>query len=98
MRADSETADVDQLDFDILTRLEAGESWFRPAGPTENARALFAETVERLLKLRARGWVRFPDGRIARSEQGAYLMVGPCDLTEAGRRALADDRRLGPRG
>ena len=96
-RADRETADVDQLDFDLLTRLEAGESVFRPAGQTENARALFAETVERLLKLRARGWVRFPDGRIARNEQGAYLMVGPCDLTEAGRRALADDRRLGPR-
>jgi hypothetical protein len=46
---------MDQLDFDLLTRLEAGDSVFRPAGPTENARALFVETVERLLKLRARG-------------------------------------------
>ena len=88
---------MDQTDFDLLSRLEAGESVFRPAGQTENARELFAQTAERLLQLRARGWVRFPDGRIARNEQGAYLMVGPCDLTEAGRRALADDRRLGPR-
>jgi hypothetical protein len=88
---------MEQLDFDLLCRLEAGESVFRPTGPSEDARALFVETVERLLKVRGHGWVRFPDGRIARNEQGAYLMVGPCDLTEAGRRALADDRRLGPR-
>jgi hypothetical protein len=75
---------MDQLDFGLLCRLEAGESVFRPAGQTEGARAAFAQTVEQLLQLRARGWVRFPDGRIARNEQGAYLMVGPCDLTEAG--------------
>ncbi|MFL5496505.1 MAG: hypothetical protein ACJ8DC_19120 [Gemmatimonadales bacterium] len=88
---------MDQLDFDTLSRLEAGESVFRPTARSDDAREQFAITVERLLQLRARGWVRFPDGRIARNEQGAYLMVGPCDLTEAGRRALADDRRLGPR-
>jgi hypothetical protein len=88
---------VDQIEFDLLSRLESGESVFRPAAQSENARALFADTVELLLKLRGRGWVRFPDGRIARNEQGACLIVGPCDLTEAGRRALADDRRLGPR-
>jgi hypothetical protein len=89
---------MEQFDFDLLTRLEADESVFRLTARTEDARQQFAGTVERLLKLRERGWVRFPDGRIARNEQGAYLMVGPCDLTEAGRRALADDRRLGPRG
>ena len=88
---------MDQLDFDILSRLEAGESVFRPSARTEDAREQFAITVERLLKLRERGWARFPDGRIAQNEKGTYLMVGPCDLTEAGRRAIADDRRLGPR-
>jgi hypothetical protein len=88
---------MDQIDFDLLCRLEADESVFRPAGQTEDAREVFAQTVERLLQLRARGWVRFPEGRIARNEQGVYLMVGPCDLTEAGRRALGDNRRLGPR-
>jgi hypothetical protein len=70
---------------------------FRPGGLTDDARGVFTGIVERLLQLRTRGWVRFPDGRIARNEHGAYLMVGPCDLTEAGRRALADDRLLGPR-
>ena len=88
---------MDQIEFDLLRRLEAGESVFQPAGRTEDARQLFAQTVDRLLQLRDRGLVRFPDGRIARNEQGAYLMVGPCDLTEAGRGALEADRRLGPR-
>jgi hypothetical protein len=32
-----------------------------------------------------------------KSQLGRYLMAGPCDLTEAGRRALEDDRRLGLR-
>jgi hypothetical protein len=85
---------MDRAEFELLSQFEAGEAVFRPAGRTEEARALFAETVERLLTLRARGWVRFTDGRIARTQHGVYLMVGPCDLTEAGREALGDDRRL----
>jgi hypothetical protein len=85
---------MDRAEFDLLSQFEAGEAVFRPAGRTEDARALFAETVGRLLKLRARGWVRFTDGRIARTQEGAYLMVGPCDLTEAGRQALGEGRRL----
>ncbi len=88
---------MDQTDFDLLTRLEAGESVFRPTERTDDARDRFAQTVARLLKLRESGWIRFLDGRIARNEQGVYLMIGPCDLTEAGRRALEADRRLGPR-
>jgi hypothetical protein len=58
--------------------------------------ALFADAVERLLKLRARGWVRFTDGRVARSQRGIYLMAGPCDLTDAGQQVLEVDRLLKP--
>jgi hypothetical protein len=61
---------MDQAEFDLLSQFKAGEAVFRPAGHTEDARALFAETVKRLLKLRERGWVRFTDGRIARSQHG----------------------------
>jgi hypothetical protein len=39
---------MDQIDFDLLCRLEGGESVFRPAAQTENALELFAETVEQL--------------------------------------------------
>jgi hypothetical protein len=88
---------MDQLDCDLLSRLEVGESVFRPVGRTDEAREAFAHTVGRLVELRDCGLIRLPDGRIARNELGAYLMVGPCDLTEAGRRALKADRRLGPR-
>ena len=52
---------MDQIEFDLLRRLDAGESVFQPAGQTEDARELFAQTVERLLQLRDRGLVRFPE-------------------------------------
>jgi hypothetical protein len=87
---------VDQAEFDLLSQFRAGEAVFRPAGRTDEARALFADTVKRLLTLRDRGWVRFTDGRIARSQHGVYLMVGPCDLTDAGQQALEVDRLLRP--
>ncbi|MFL5496502.1 MAG: hypothetical protein ACJ8DC_19105 [Gemmatimonadales bacterium] len=87
---------MDQAEFDLLSQFEGGEAVFRPAGRTEDERALFVQTVRRLLGLRERGWVRFTDGRIARSQHGVYLMVGPCDLTETGRRALEEVRRLKP--
>ena len=88
---------MDQADFEILERLEAGASVFRPEARTDAARLGFEETVRRLMALRDRGLIRLPEGRVARSSSGAYLMVGPCDRTEAGRAALARDRALGPR-
>ncbi len=32
-----------------------------------------------------------------RREDGRVLGIGPCDITAAGREALARDRRMGPR-
>ncbi len=57
----------------------------------------FDALVERLRRLRDRGLLRLDEGRFMVSQAGRYLMAGPCDLTEAGRRALEQDRRLGPR-
>jgi hypothetical protein len=60
-------------------------------------RDAFQPTVDLLLQLRSQGWIRVPDGRISRDGAGQVMLVGPCDLTEAGRRALEQDRHLGPR-
>ena len=49
------------------------------------------------MSLLSQGWIRLPDGRITRDRGGKVLLVGPCDLTEAGRQALEQDRSLGPR-
>jgi hypothetical protein len=86
-----------QPEYDLLLRLETGPAVLRPTESGSEGREAFQATVLLLLELRARGWVRVPDGRIARDAEGKAILAGPCDLTEAGRRALEDDRRLGPR-
>jgi hypothetical protein len=50
-----------------------------------------------LLALRQRGFVRFPDSRIQKREDGRVLGIGPVDMTPEGREALARDRRMGQR-
>ena len=85
-----------QAEYDLLLRLETGPAVLRP---TEWAagRDAFQGTILLILELRAKGWIRLPDGRITRDGEGKAMLAGPCDLTEAGRGALKDDRRLGPR-
>jgi hypothetical protein len=42
--------------------------------------AAFVATVDVLMLLRDRGWVRFPDGRLAKTAGGTYVALGPVDL------------------
>jgi hypothetical protein len=65
--------------------------------PSDRPGADFAITVNHLLRLRDLGLIRLDDGRIMQSQSGRYLLAGPCDVTDAGRRALEQDRGLGPR-
>ena len=74
----------------------AGAAVFRQeAGPGLDA--TFSKIFHALMILRSQGLIRLPEGRIMRDRAGRVMMAGPCDLTEAGRRALEQDRRLGPR-
>lgn len=88
---------MDQADFHLLGRLDAGQSVFRPFDNTDEAREAFQVTVQRLLLLRDRGLVRLPEGRVGRNRDGRIIVAGPCDLTPAGQEALERDRRLWPR-
>jgi hypothetical protein len=65
--------------------------------PSDAAGGVFDLLIDNLRQLRDRGLLRLDEGRIMKSQRGGYLMAGPCDLTEAGRGALDQDRRLGPR-
>lgn len=76
----------------VLGLAERGRT-YRPA---DAASGDFDALVAHLRQLRERGLLRLEEGRIMRSQRGGYL-TGPCDLTEAGRRALERDRSLGPR-
>ena len=81
----------------MLTKIEQGTSVFRPDELGPGVEGPFTRMLERLIELRTQGWIRLPEGRITRDRAGRVLLVGPCDLTEAGRRALEQDRSLGPR-
>jgi hypothetical protein len=88
---------VTQAEYELLTQIEQGTSVFRPEEPGPRIEAGFSKTFEVLMVMRNQGWIQLPEGRISRDGQGRVLMAGPCDLTEAGRRALEQDRGLGPR-
>jgi hypothetical protein len=82
---------------DEEVRLLALAEYGRTYRPSDAFDGDFDALVERLLQLRARGLLRLDPGRVMRSQRGTCLMAGPCDLTDAGRRALERDRGLGPR-
>jgi hypothetical protein len=86
-----------QDEYELLTKIEQGTSVFRPDELGPGIEGPFTRMLERLRALRNQGWIRLPEGRITRDRAGRVLLVGPCDLTEAGRRALEQDRSLGPR-
>ncbi|HUF34929.1 MAG TPA: hypothetical protein VMN37_03215 [Gemmatimonadales bacterium] len=94
---------MDQGDAEILERIAAGERVFRPGAPTEQARRTFEALVGQLRELGGRGLIDMPQRSVtqaADAEAGAYLMAGPCYLTDAGRAELAlfrGDRRGGER-
>ena len=95
---------MDQGDAEILERIDAGERVFRPGPAGERARQMFEALVAQLRELRGRGLIDMPERSVAYAAEevaGAYLMAGPCFVTEKGREALYEfrraDRRLGDR-
>jgi hypothetical protein len=86
-----------QAEYELLTQIEQGTTVFRPGELGPGTDRAFTRTFDLLLALRQHGWIRLPDGRITRDVAGRVMLAGPCDLTEAGRLALEQDRSLGPR-
>ena len=89
-------------EYELLDRIGRGEQIFRPQGLRLSQRLKFSGEVECLLDLRDRGWIRLDNAGIARTPDGEYLAIGPCQLTPLGREKLgqemvARDRRMGAR-
>ena len=87
---------MDQGDADILERIDAGERVFRPGLAGDRARQTFEALVDHLRDLRRRGLIDLPERSVAYAAEeaaGAYLMAGPCYVTELGRTALQEFRR-----
>jgi hypothetical protein len=79
---------------------------FRPGSVAEHARRTFEALVGQLRLLRQRGFVDMPERSVAHAaddDAGAFLLAGPCYVTDAGRAALhefrhGDRRRADRRG
>lgn len=85
------------MEYDVLSWLAAGNSVFRAREATRDAEETFGEVVAVLGVLRDRGLVNYRDEHVTRSGSGIFLVVGPVQLTPAGKDALERDQRLGPR-
>jgi hypothetical protein len=89
---------MDQADAELLERTEQGDHVFRP-GSGEPARRGFGVLVGHLRELRDHGLLDMPERSVSQSESGessaagAYLLAGPCDVTDPGRAALDTFRR-----
>jgi hypothetical protein len=83
-------------EFRLLSRIEAGETTFRPSS-VMRAGETIESLVELLLALREKGFVALTESRIMRSQTGRVLAASPCNLTGAGQQALQANRGLGPR-
>jgi hypothetical protein len=88
---------MDDMTYEVLSWLAAGNSVFRPREATREAEEAFRGTVSLLHRLRDQGLVHYLSGHVARGESGIYLMVGPVQLTPSGKAALERDRGLGDR-
>ena len=81
---------MDQADAELLERIAAGERVFRPGADVSGR--LFEVLVNHLRDLHKRGLIDMPERSVATAagiQWGAYLMAGPCFLTDAGRGAGA---------
>jgi CheY-like chemotaxis protein len=92
-----ESGSMEHADLELLEQIEKGGRVFRPRDNSDVSRTAFRVTVARLLSLRALGLVRLLDARLMRAADGAYLLAGPCDLTQTGVAALRYHRQLRPR-
>lgn len=86
---------MDQGDAEVLERIATGERVFRPGG-SDSSQRMFEVLVRHLHELHERGLIDMPDRSVTQAtetEGSAYLLAGPCFLTDAGRAALDEFRR-----
>lgn len=88
---------MDDLTYQVLCFLEAGNSVFRPRETSPHTDENFRDLVTLLDRLKAQQFVTYLSTHISQTKSGIYLMAGPVYLTPAGGTALERDRSLGAR-
>jgi hypothetical protein len=85
---------MDDLCYQLLSWLAPGNRVARPRERSVDAEQDFEAVVRLLERLRDQRLVTYRSRHVTRSASGAYLLVGPVDLTPDGLAALERDRRL----
>jgi hypothetical protein len=88
---------MDDLTYELLAWIAAGNRVVRPREATADAEEEFRGVVFALSALRQAGLVAYQDGHVSRTASGVYLAVGPVSLTPEGEAALKRDAELGTR-
>jgi hypothetical protein len=74
---------IDPRDHELLRRIAGGEQHFKPEEGEETDSPSWLQRVERLRRLRDRGWIRMNDPERYYNQPG-YTDAGPCELTADG--------------
>ena len=88
---------MDDLTYEVLSWLAAGNSVFMPRESTAHGEEAFRGVEPLLHRLRDQRLITYVDGHITQTQSGIYLIVGPVHLTPDGRSALERDLRSGER-
>jgi hypothetical protein len=84
---------MDAEDIELLKLIAGGATNFRPVQDEPSDSPRWTQEVERLQRLRREGLIRMPEPTRDDDQPGYPAGVGPCELTPAGRNALAAHQR-----
>ena len=82
---------MDSKLYDLLKKIQQGKKFFRPANEDDEANIAFKSEVNRLRELNESDLIRVKDSGFVKNntnEKGYYNIVGPCEITYKGERAL----------
>ena len=86
MRDDPTPGDLQPEEIELLQAIADGQTVFRAR--ERDSQPMWLRTLNRLALLRELGLLTFRES-VRSTGDGMPLLIGPCELTEAGRAALA---------
>ena len=83
---------MDSEDVELLKLIADGTTHFRPVQDEPSDSPRWVRQVERLCRLGRQGLIRMPEPEKHDDQAGYPAGVGPCELTDQGRKALDEPK------
>ena len=83
---------IDPEDIETLRRIAAGTTHFRPVQDEPSDSPTWVRQVERLCRLGREGLIQMPEPKKHDDQAGYPAGVGPCVLTDHGRKVLDEPK------